>query len=181
MRYKAFDPQAEVRGAIILSVIDCMQQEEIAPFLKKHGLQSIDPEGWYPMQNWLDLLGDIRSASSENALFDFVCIGMKVSERIKLPPGLKQLPYEKLVMNRNQIYQAQHRSGDVGEYSVEQAEDKHVTITAKTPYPDDLIYGVMCGEAQRFLPPGTRPAVTFDEQIPRRDQGGEVTIIHVRW
>lgn len=181
MRYQAFDPQAEVRGAIILSLIDCVQEEEIAPFLQKHGLLSIDPEGWYPMQSWLDLLSDIRSASAENALFDFVCIGMKVSERVKLPPGFERLSYEELVMNRNQIYQAQHRGGDIGGYSVEKAEDNHIAIAAKTPYPDDLIYGVMCGEAQRFLPPGARPAVTFDEQLPRRDQGGEVTVIHVRW
>ncbi len=181
MRYQAFDPHAEVRGAVLLSLIDCVQKEEIAPFLEKHGLPAIDPEKWYPMQNWLDVLGDIRGASSENAQFDFVCIGMKVSERVKRPPGFERLPYEEVVMNHNQIYQAQHRGGEVGGYSVEKAGDRHITLTVKTPYPDDFIYGVMCGEAQRFLPPGTRPTVSFDEQVPRRDQGGDVTIIHVRW
>jgi hypothetical protein len=181
MRYLAFDPQGEVRGAVMLRLIDCVRREEIAPFLQKHGLFAIEPEAWYPLQAWLDLLGDIRSASSENALFDFVCIGMKISERVKLPAGFEQLPYEELVLSHDKIYQAQHRGGNVGSYSVEQAGDKHITLAVKTPYPDDLVYGVMCGEAQRFLPPGTRPAITFDERVPRRDQGGEVTVIHVRW
>lgn len=65
--------------------------------------------------------------------------------------------------------------------SVEKTGDKHITLTVKTPYPDNFIYGVRCGEAQRFLTSGTRPTVTFDEQIQRRGQGGEATIVHVRW
>ena len=64
----------------------------------------------------------------------------------------------------------QHRNGDVGEERAEKLGDKHLRLIMKTPYPDDLAYGVVWGMARRFLPTGTHFTVKYDEAAatPRR-------------
>jgi hypothetical protein len=46
--------------------------------------------------------------------------------------------------------------------------------------PDDLEYGILYGFAKRFLA-GTQFTVWYDEDLPRMDQGGDQTVIHVKW
>ena len=76
-------------------------------------------------------------------------------------------------------YHMQHRKGDIGNVVTEKIDEGHFKLTDTGIYPDNLQYGVCYGFVRRFRPPGQSFRVKFDEDIPRRDEGGEVTIIHV--
>jgi hypothetical protein len=58
-KYQAFDPDSEVIGQSMLSLIQCINQEDIQPYLEKRNLTHIQPDKWYPVQDGLDVLNDI--------------------------------------------------------------------------------------------------------------------------
>jgi len=180
MEYISFDPDAEVAGYSMRSLILCLNQEHIQPVLEKLGLTEIDPDEWYPLQTWLDVFNEMQ-AGSISTMFDFVSIGMKVIELAKIPPDVANEDYEAIVLRHNDTYHNQHRGGDIGEYRVEKVDEGHIRVAVRTPYPEDFAYGVLYGQARRFLPEDTRFVVSFDENLPRRSQGGEETIIHIEW
>lgn len=180
-RFEAFDPNTEVIGQNVLAFVECSSRDTIMPFLHHHELSHIDPEQWYPLQKWLDVLSDL--ANSKAAMFDFVSIGVKIAETAVYPPEVEsgQVPFAELVMLIPQIYQIQHRGGDVGIEQTEKIGASHVRLIMRTPYPDDLAYGVVWGMARRFLRGGERFRIAYDETEPRRDHGGERTILDISW
>jgi len=181
-KYKSFDPKAEVNGYSMLGFIQCLRKEDIRPYLEAHNLSQIDPAGWYPVQNWLDVMSDLAEERPGQAMFDFVAVGMKLIETTHWPPEFDTLPLLQVLAGANESYtKDQHRGGDVGEIVQEVISPKHVIQRARTPYPDDFWYGCFYGILRRYLPPGTHFTVYYDEDIPRREQGGEETVVHMKW
>jgi len=180
-KYQSFDPAAEVNGRSMLAFIECLRQEEILPFLEAHGLTDIDPEGWYPIQQWLDVLSDLAQERPGQAMFDFVAVGMKIPEVSKFPPEFEQMSFWKLMSVASGEYSTGQHRGNAGEILFESLGPKHITYKVRTPYPDDFWYGICYGFCRRYLPPGTRFTVHYDEKAPRREQGGEYTVIHMTW
>jgi hypothetical protein len=181
-RYEAFDPNTEILGQAMLSFVECSNKETLIPFLGKHDLSNIQPDQWYPVQRWLDVLSDIAEQHvGMEATFDFVSVGIKTAETVVYPPQFLALPFEEAMFLSNEGYQMNHRGGDAGEYVVEKIARKHLRVTVRAPYPSDLTYGLLYGQARRFLPPGTPFTVTYDPDVPRPEQGGSHTIIHIEW
>ena len=180
-KYQSFDPNTEVLGQPMLGFIYCLRQEEIRPLLEKHGLTDIEPNGWYPLQKWLDVLGDLTEERSGQAMFDFVAVGMKIADMAEFPPEFDTMPLEQVLSGFSASYQRDHRGGDAGEIIVEPVKEGHVKVVVRTPYPDDTWYGFVWGLFRRYSSPGTGFRVKYDEGLPRRDEGGEVTVIHVEW
>jgi len=181
-KYIAFDPKAEVNGYSLLGFSQCLRKEVVQPLLEAHGLANIDPAGWYPVQDWLDVLNDLAEERPGQAMFDFVAVGMKVAETTQYPPEFKGLPLPKIFTIGNEQFRSlQHRGGDVGEIVLEVVGSKHVIQKVRTAYPDDFWYGLFYGFTRLFLPPGTHFTLYYDPEIPRRDEGGEWTLIHVTW
>jgi hypothetical protein len=181
-KYKTFDPNAEIIGQAMLSFVECSNREAIMPFLEKHGLSNIEPDQWYPVSRWLDVLNDVaEQRSGMDAVFDFVSVGMKTAETAVYPPPFLALPFEEAMFLSNEGYQMNHRNGDAGEYIVEKSADKHLKVTVRTPYPSDLTYGLLYGQARRFLPPGTSFTVQYDADVLLPEQGGSNTVIHIQW
>ena len=180
-KYQSFDPAAEVDGYSMLSLIQCLRKEEIHPFLVRHGLTNIEPEKWYPVQKWLDVLSDLAEVRPGQAMFDFVAVGMKIMETAQFPPELAAMPFAQVVMGLAENHPTHHRNGYTGKLTCELVGYNHAKITVRAPYPDDMWYGIMYGAAKRYLPHGTSFTVFYDEAEPRREQGGEYTIVHIKW
>lgn len=180
MRHYIATPEAETNGQSIQAFIDNVQSEEIRPILENHNLTSIDPEAWYPLQQWLDVLNDL--AQQPNQMFNFIAVGMGIAKHTFLPPEVEQLPFATVMSNIDAIYQGNHRGGYVGKVAFEQISDTHIKFTLiDVVYPDDLEYGVAYGFARRLLPEGSHATVEYDTDIKRLDDGGEKTVIHVKW
>lgn len=171
------DPQTELMGRTALSLIENIQHHNIAPILKQHGLDTIDPDRWYKMQDVLNVLSDISEGT--NAMSNFVSIGIAAAELSVLPPEMEKMSLAEILTAYGKIYKIRHRGGDAGEVNVEQVAPNHFKLTMQIPYPDDVFYGVMYGYTRRFRPPGAHFVVKYDENVKRRDDGGEETVVHI--
>jgi len=178
MKYTC-DPNAEIIGQNLMSTVVHINKENVQPILEKHGLVNIDPEKWYPLQTWMDVLNDIEETGS--SMSDFVSLGLAIAETAVLPPEIENASFEEFCAGMDYAYQMNHRGGDVGHYVAEKIADGHMKVTVTAPYPDDQAYGVLYGFARRFLPTSTDFVVEYDENIPRKEMGGTETIVHITW
>jgi hypothetical protein len=179
MKLYSCDPETKVIGQNVLGFVENVQRDEIQPILKKHGLEKIDPDVWYPLQKWLDVLKEL---SIHNSMTNFVAIGMGISQTAPLPPGILDLPFEAFFLQAlPTAYHMQHKDGDAGIIQAEKVSDTTIKMTVITPYPDDLEYGVTYGFARRIAPANMKFTVSYDSAIKRRDDGGEKTVILVNW
>lgn len=186
-RYISFSPNAQVLGQTVLAFVECTNKANIMPylsrqgFLGRHGFEPIRAEKWYPLQSWLYVLSDLSEESAHSAMFDFVSIGMKMLETSLFPAEFHTLSIEEVFQQWNDFYLMNHQGDDVGEFITEVIDEKNIRITARIPYPDDLFYGLFYAITRQFLPRGTRFTLSYDEEIPRRDEGGDVTIYDIVW
>jgi len=178
-QYKVFHPDHETLGRTLLDFENAVGGESIQPFFQKHGLVNIDPDAWYPEQKLLDVLSDI--SEQRNAMFDLVSIGLKTIEQAVIPPEYEGLPLMTILEGANDAYQLNCRGTDIGEVRCEVVTPQHVKMICRFPDPDDYWYGIFYGYVKRFSPKGTSFTLSYDNDIPRRDKGGDVTIIHIAW
>lgn len=180
MRHLTVDPNVEVIGTNVLGIVNNLNVDEMQTYLEKHGLVDVKPDKWYPAQQWLDVMNDLRTAA--NFTQNLIAAGMSVAQHIELPPELEKGGVVAFLHAWDDIYQMQHRGGDIGEVKVETLAPTHIKTIHRHIYPDELTYGVGYGFARRLVPVGTHVAVFYDENLPRLDEGdGEQTIIHFKW
>lgn len=174
------DPNLEIRGRTAYALLESINQENYRHILEQHGLSNINEDSWYRLQGILDILNDINQQGG--AMMNFVSIGMAAAAHSVLPPEMQEMPLDKFLLAYAHHYpQHLHRNGDPGEIRVETRTKNHVVLTLDTPYPDDLMYGLFYGYARRFARPGMHFTVRYDDELPRKDLGGEYTIIHIVW
>lgn len=180
MRQLTCDPNVEVIGAAMLSILENLRVEETRPLLEKYNLTAIEPQQWYPAQRWLSAMNEMASAPDVTS--NFVAIGMEVAENVILPPELENATLPQILGRWNDIYQMQHRGGDIGHVAVEAVDDQQFRTIHRHIYPDDMVYGLAYGWCRRFLPPGTPFAVQYEELDNRMDQGNnDQTVVLVTW
>ncbi|NDJ77923.1 MAG: hypothetical protein GYB65_16865 [Chloroflexi bacterium] len=173
-----FDPEAKVIGQVLFIFPENQQAEKMRPLLERFGFATLDPEAWYRVQDVVGLFEAITTGSE--AMFNLVSIGMEIAQKAVLPADLAALSAEEFFPIIGQVYQLQHQ-GDVGYVTTNGVEPTHFAIEIVSPYPDDFWYGCIYGWARRYLPEGTAFVVEYDPDIPRRDNGGDTTVIHVSW
>lgn len=179
MRHLTCAPNTKVLGAPLRSNLDNMATEEIEPFAAKYGLVNIQPDKWYPMQSYLDMLNDM--GKSYNLTDRLVSIGLEIFQKIAMPPELENADLPTILNGWNDLYQMQHRGEDIGYVRVTKMSETHYKTEHKNLYPDDMLYGVAYGMAKRFLPHNTHFKVYYDPNANRVDQGGNQTVIHIEW
>lgn len=180
MRVLTCDPDTEINGEALQGLINNLQSDEIAPYLRKYGLDDVRPEGWYSLQDFQALLNELES--SANSSPNFVAIGMAVADVAPMPPGLDNPTLDMMLEGWDEHYQLSHRYGNIGHKIAEKIEAKHYRMVLDgCVYPDDLEYGVLYGFAKRFLPRALPFLVWYDKDVKRLDEGGRQTVIHVRW
>lgn len=179
-RYTAFDPATEFNGTSVMAFITNIQHEDIAEILEKHGLSEIDPNEWYLLQKVLDVFSDIAERA-ENTSVNFVSLGIAaaVNGLETLPPQVKSLPLMDFLTLYGNVYPTRFRNGNPGTITATKIDDTHMQIDAKIPMPDDTLYGVIYGYTRHFRAEGQRFTLAYDTTMPRRDEGGEMTRLHL--
>ena len=116
-------------------------------------------------------------------MFNFVAVGMAAGElgTKNLPPDMEKMSLEEFLEAYARIWVLRHRNADANAIKPEKVSDRHIRVTSRIPYPDDLLYGILYAYPRHFLPEGSGFVVKYDENIPRRDHGGEETVIHITW
>jgi hypothetical protein len=179
MPYYTCDPQLELNGRTFLSFFTNIQYDVIQPHLERYGLTDVNPDGWYPLQTALDILTAI--SQDEGSMMNMVAIGIAAAEVSPIPQEVLQMPFDEFLFLYQKLYQTRHRNGDPGWVRAERMARGHVRMTLKIPYPDDIFYGLFYGFATRFLARGVSRIIEYDPDMPTREQGGDVTVIHVIW
>jgi hypothetical protein len=171
-QYMAFEPEVEVSGAVLLSLITGTQ-ERIVPILVQHGITGVQAGGWYPKQAMLDALREFGQMA------DLVSIGMRIPDLAQWPPEIQTIwdAFEAL----DTAYHMNHRGGRIGHYRVEKTGEQALTVVVENPYPCDFDYGLMYGLARRYLSPGVNLRVGHDDSAPCRKKGAESCRYVVTW
>ena len=176
--YKAFAPNNEVIGQTILSTVIAIG-EEVRPLLEKHGLTDLRADGWYPQQAWLDAMNEIIEEGDFGAVLDIVHVGMEVGKNAVVPPQVDT--FLKFLQIYGQAYQMNHRGDDPGSITTTVLSPTHAQVNIRTPYPENLTFGIIYGMAQRLLPRGTDFQIKLDETLPSRKNGAESSSYNVTW
>ena len=178
--WHVFNPDHEAPGKVWLDLANAIGSEGIMPYFKKHGMTNIDPDTWYPMQKIVDIYNDMAD-SKAGLMFDFVSIGMKEAEQAIVPPQFESLPLLNILQSIEVVFKLNNRGTDPGEVRCETVTNTHVKMILRVVTPDDLWYGIFYGFVNRFTPKGTHFTIHYDPDVPHRDIGGDVTIIHITW
>lgn len=178
-KYAVFHPDHEVLGAAVITYRDSVNLEHYVDFYAEYGLGDVKPDQWYPFQKVLDVLSAIAERGGE--MMDFVSIGMAVGANAFLPPEFDTMPFAQIIQATGMAAGRFNRGSDFGFTTFEQLSPTHVKLDIRDPSPDDLLYGVLYGYAKRYLPSGYRFTVKYDPNTPRRELGGNSTILHVEW
>jgi hypothetical protein len=171
------DPGTELRGNTVQAFLQSVMHPDFANILAKHGFADIDPDIWYPLQDVLNVMRDISQGS--NATMSLVSIGIAAAENSAYPPEVEALPADQFFALYCDVYPTRHRGGDAGWVEFEKVSHDHLILRFQSPYPDDMLYGLVYGYARRFFGKGTHFSVMYDDEVLRRDQGGEVTVVHI--
>lgn len=174
----AYDQNAEVIGQAMLGFIQCTNKDAIAPLLHEQGLDHIEPDQWYPLQPYLNVFKDIISRG-DNAMFNLISVGSKVSEIAPLPPEMNSIQTALMMVNAG--YQLNHRNGNVGTMTPQVVSDREILVVDTSCYPDDFMYGVLFGLARRFRAPQDNLVVRHVPDAPCRKHGGESCSYRVTW
>jgi hypothetical protein len=174
-----WDPRVELQGNSVQAFLTSLTHENYRHILEKHGLDQVDAQSWYRLQDVLNVLSEI--ADQSGGMMDLVGIGMAAAEVSLIPPEAAEMPVSQFFKAYEQLYPTRFRNGDPGWVSTEIVNERHVIVTSYVPFPDDLWYGLYYGLAKRLSPPGARFVVKYDSERPRREQGGDSTVFHIIW
>ncbi len=179
IRYQSFSPETELVGFTVLSLITNITHTEIRDILHRHGLAQVDPQQWYPLQQVLDVLSDVAAETDHTT--NFVSIGMAAAEQSirHLPPEIEALSLEQFILLYPQIYKSRMRCGELGYIQTDKVSDTEFVITLRTPFPDNVMYGLYYAFVRHFLPQRSAFTLKYDPQVTPRDEGGEVTIMRL--
>lgn len=173
--FVAGTPEAKVLGQTVIAFSENLMADEVKPLLPKHGLDNIDPEAWYPHQNWLNVLKDLEQTDSASTTF--VAFGKKVVETAAMPPEMKTIPDVLNALHAIHHMNLQNIPEEEG-YFIEKIADNHYHVHHNTPNPEEAIYGFIWGLAARFRAQGEDFVVKLLEDV-ETDKGRSV--YEVRW
>lgn len=181
-KYRVFSPDHEVQAFFLLSMKNACSSESSAQFAElfaKAGLLEKKPEDWVPAQIMLDICNELEERGETR--LDFVATGRQLTMDASFPPGFMELPLAQKLIVVGEGYPNYNRGTDIGYDKSRVIAPQHLVFHLRTPWPDDMSYGVFLGICERFLPPEYSFEVYYDEEHPRLDQGGHETLIHVEW
>jgi hypothetical protein len=184
-QFKSFAPGVRVSGRMVLAFIECVSYRSISPYLSwhgllgRHGLESVDPEKWYYLQDWLDVLSDIYKHEDESAAIrDFMSIGRGMVVTLKLHEEVAyHSPLFEAIHAITLLFMGLHQGGDAGRITAKIISHGNIQVVACIPYPDDLLFGMLTEVAERY--DASRYPVRLNTDAPPRDEGGEVTIYDI--
>lgn len=172
---KLLSSDHEVLGQAVIGYRDAIESENFIGFFEKHGLHHIEAEKWYPGQNILDVFNEIETNSGQ--MMNLVSIGMSIGANTLLPPLPAEATFADIIKSVSQGYELVNRGTDIGYITVVQVDDQHFSARVRTPWHDDLWYGILYGYIKRVTDDQIPFILEYDEDAPRMDDGGHETVM----
>jgi len=189
-QFKAFRPDVEVFGAVVLSVVDGMGEFRTMAeaILAQHGIRKPQPDAWYPQQPWLDSFKTIADKIGPRTLF---AIGKKILEAVEWPDWINSLETGMKAIDIN--YHLRHRINGVpmfnektgeltpgiGHYTFEGlTNETSAVMVCNNPYPSEFDRGIITAMGRRFKP---NLEVRLDTDKPTRTKGADSCTYIIEW
>jgi hypothetical protein len=189
-QFKAFRPDVEVEGAVVLSVVEGMGEFRTMAeaILAQHGIRKPQPEIWYAQQPWLDSFKTIADKIGPRTLF---AIGKKILEAVEWPDWINSLETGMKAIDIN--YHMRHRingqimfnpsTGEltpgIGHYTFEGlTSDTSAVMVCNNPYPSEFDRGIITAMGRRFKP---NLEVKLDTDKPTRIKGADSCTYIIEW
>jgi hypothetical protein len=139
----------------------------------------IDPQGWYPLESWLQAFGRIGQEVGPAVLAQ---IGASVMQNIDWPPGMSSV--EGLIQFIDVGYHMHHRKDGrvmfdqttgavmpgIGNFSYKGEDKNRYLIECANPYPCSFDKGILGGALRRL---GTGNLAVHDGTADCRTRGGK--------
>lgn len=191
-QFIAIDPQAEVNGQTVLSVVSGMLMESFARgILKDNGIDDPQPDKWYPQQAWLNSFKAIADKVGDATLN---MIGKQIPHKAAWPPEVNNL--EMALASVDVAYHMNHRiKGEVlfdpragsvkegiGHYNYQSLGERKGMMTCDNPYPCDFDMGIIEGVYEKFKPgDSSSVAIIHDDSGECRKRGSSVCRYLISW
>ncbi|MUW15002.1 hypothetical protein GJ633_10265 [Halorubrum sp. CBA1125] len=180
--YEAFDPEAEVNGQTVLTIVEramgkfsAEYRERAVEALEAEGISDPDPDEWYPQQAWLNAFETIAADLQPHVLD-------RLGETL---PSVAEWPNDFDTVSDglrsiDAAYRRNHRGGDIGRYRFESTGDRTGTVECHNPYPCRFDRGLVRGVARRDAPVDAFVFVEETGETCRR-RGGDRCTYTVHW
>jgi hypothetical protein len=145
--------QVEVYGKSLQALYNAMEflKLKARQVLTSHGIESIEPEKWYPLQAILDSFNDILKQVGPHTTRS---IGRSVPKNAVFPPAINS--FESALLSLDQAYRMNHRGrGDIGSYRYQAGTGNNATMVCDNPYPCEFDQGIIEALYDRFQPKGS--------------------------
>lgn len=175
--YKAFSPNLEITGQVIIGLIDGMGAfgNMALQILGQHGINNPQGDQWYRLQDYLDAFKEIASKTGPKTVQQ---TGRRIIDVAKWPPGVDT--FEKALNALPQAYQMNNRGGDPGKYEYIKTGETKGKVICNNPYPDEFDMGLLMGIASKFMA-GKGVTIDIDNKEPMRSKGGDSTTFLLSW
>jgi len=119
--------------------------KEVTHKLSEHGLQDIEPDGWYSLKIPLAMLYDMRDEYGDARMRN---MGQNVPEHVEFPPDISAV--DTALRSIDTAYQQSHRGSEIGDYEFHEDGPNEGTIVCENPYPCEFDKGLIKGVAKKF-------------------------------
>lgn len=189
MQFKSFEPNIEVLGQAMYSILDGFGafKKSAEKLMIENGLGEmrgtdfwLDPTNWYSLDKWLKVFELVSKDIGDTSLF---MSGRCIPKNAKFPPWVKDI--ESALKSIDIAYHMNHKKSGkemfdpntgkmlegIGHYGYEKIPNKNMIISiCNTPYSCEFDRGILIGLASKFE---IRAAVTHDKSKPCRKSGSE--------
>jgi hypothetical protein len=197
MQFKAFEPDIEVNGQTVYSVVDALGSfKKLAhEILLSVGIGSmsdngyeIKMDGWYSQESWLKAFERVAKDIGDLTLKQ---IGTRIPANAIFPAWVKNI--DSAIKSIDIAYHMNHRKKGVimfdpntgkmlegiGHYGYERITNENMIISkCENPYPDAFDHGIITTMAKRFE---LRANVIHDDSKECRKNGAESCTYIVTW
>jgi len=197
MQFKAFEPDIEVNGPTVNSIIAGLgyftnlsrrffSQVGIGTVINKE--LHIDMNGWYPQAAWLEAFENIAKTVGARVLFN---IGLSVPANAQFPPWVVDV--DSGIKAIDIAYHLNHRkngkllfnpdngamSEGIGHYGYERVSGENRIISrCQNPYPCAFDHGIITAMAQKFA---AKAVIRHDDSKECRNKGADSCTYIVTW
>ena len=180
-QFKAHSPHVEISGRTLVGILGGLEaagahRDEAVALLAKSGVLDPQPEGWYPQQAILTVLGEAAKRWGPGALRS---AGRAVPLTARFPPELESL--ERALLTLDIAYQVNHRGGRIGHYSCKPVGPKQMEFFCDNPYGCEFDLGIFETILDLHAPAGTNPRLEHAPGTGCRREGGRACFFRIAW
>jgi hypothetical protein len=177
-QFKAFAPNVEVEGSVVISVVDVMGAfKRLAEgILEDNGIENPQPGRWYSQQAWLNSFKTIAEQIGPNTLFQ---LARHIPLGASIDPEIDHI--EKALFSLDQAYRHTHRGGEVGHYIFVKTGERTGQMHTMNPYPCDFDRGLLDALTRRFEPANPYLDLIHHDSAPCKKTGADSCTYTVFW